>query len=130
MRMNITTKTLWLAVYRVFSLERVPIDCSLSLQKMMDDWLDSGLREGDLSAGLESLSAAGFIRLEVGEDGPSARLLDEQFGLLRPHTDDRQAAELLEDLRQKRRRPMAARLTGAPAGMPWLRRETDLLPVT
>lgn len=127
--MNITTKTLWLAVYRVFSSERVPVDSTLGLQKMMDDWLDSGLRQGDLSTGLESLASAGFIRLEVGKDGPRARLVDPQFGLLRPHTDDHQAAALLEELRRKRCRP-AARVAGAHASTPWMRRVSDPIPVT
>lgn len=104
---KLSTKTLWLAIYRVFEGRSVRIGSSLSLKSLMIDWADSGLRESDLAQGLESLAHAGFVQLEAGTAGPCARLLDDQFGILRPAMNDHQVLAWLERLRQTRQRPYA-----------------------
>lgn len=83
------------------------VGSSLSLKALMIDWADSGLRESDLAQGLESLVHAGFVQLEVGTAGPSARLLDDRFGVLRPAMNDHQVLAWLERLRQTRLRRSA-----------------------
>lgn len=103
--MQIPTKAVWLSIYRVFTDSNVSAGCSLTLKEMMTAWTRSGLRQCDLAEGLESLMHSGFMRLEVGPDGPCARLLDAQFGLLEADGRDRRTVKALERLRAARRRP-------------------------
>lgn len=103
--MHISTKTLWLALHRVFSVHSVGVGCSLSLKDIMDAWPESGLRQADLGRALESLGRAGFVKLEMSEEGPRVKMIDEQFGLLRSHSDDQKALKDLAMLRDSRRRP-------------------------
>lgn len=102
--MHITTKTLWIAIHRLFLAEGVGLGASLSLKKLMDGWRDSGLRSSDLGAGLESLVDKGFVALELSATGPVARLLDEGFARLRPGSSDMQAVVVLAQLQAQRRR--------------------------
>lgn len=123
--MNIPQKTIWLAVRGVFRTRQVGIGGSLLLKEMMDGWIDCRLRQSDLADGLESLSAAGYVRLEMADRGPSARLIDDRFGLLQNTDADRLAAEMLVRIREMRRRPLGAYSGGS--GMPATgRRREDL----
>lgn len=103
--MILPTKSIWLAVYRIFSSARVGAGCSLSLKEMMQAWADTGLRQRDLAGALESLSRAGFLKLEMSPEGPRARMIDEGFGLLRADSKDQIAVTSLERLRESRVRP-------------------------
>lgn len=103
--MRIPTKAIWLSIYRVFTDQNVGAGCSLTLKELMTEWTVSGLRQCDLAEGLDSLSRAGFMSLEEGDEGPCARLLDEQFGLLDAGELDRGVLRALERLREARRRP-------------------------
>ncbi|MGQ0700647.1 MAG: hypothetical protein ACT4PZ_20700 [Panacagrimonas sp.] len=102
--MNITARTLWIAIYRIFERRSVAVGGTLGLRDLMIAWADSGLRETDLAQGLESLVHAGFLRLETNFQGPQARLLDDRFGVLRPAMNDYQVVDWLDRLRQARRR--------------------------
>lgn len=101
--MNISVKTLWLAIHRIFSNARIGAGCSIDLRELMTAWAESGLRQSDLARGLETLTQAGHMRLESTPHGPVARLIDEQFGLLRPGSQDQRVVASLEQLRQSRK---------------------------
>lgn len=103
--MRIPTKAVWLAIYRIFSDQQISAGCSLTLKELMTAWSGSGLRVRDLAEGLETLAHSGFMSLELGSDGPCARLLDAQFGLLDPSGKDRGTVTALERLRESRQRP-------------------------
>ena len=104
--MFITKKSLWIAIYRVFQDNRVQVGCSLEMRKLMLDWSATGLRQSDLASGLDSLVSAKFVALELDVDGlPCVRLLNEEFGLLRPNGSDQPALATLEKIRILRNRP-------------------------
>jgi hypothetical protein len=103
--MFIPTKSIWLAVHRIFGEAGVHAGQSLGLKELMQAWADTGLRQRDLGSALESLSRVGFVRLEMTQDGPRACLVDEQFGLLREDGRDNGAMASLNILRESRGRP-------------------------
>lgn len=107
--MKISSKALWLALHRVLTSEGVNTGDSISLKTLMQAWNETGLRQSDLAAALESLVLDGFIRLSGTEHGPSVQLLDEQFGELRPNSHDRELVDRLDILRRQRR-PHASHL--------------------
>lgn len=124
--MIIPQKTIWLAVHGVFREHQVGIGGGLLLKDMMDGWIDCRLRQSDLANGLESLAALGFVRLEMADRGPAARLLDARFGMLQNTVTDRHAAEVLARVRELRTRALGAYSGGS--GMPATgRRREDLL---
>lgn len=103
--MNLPTKAVWLAVHRIFSDEHVAAGCSLSLKHLMTVWPHTGMRMRDLAEGLETLASSGYMSVEMSEDGPCARLLDEQFGLTNGDAQDRHAVSTVQSLRSSRTRP-------------------------
>lgn len=103
--MKLPTKAVWLAVHRIFSLEHVTAGCSLSLKNLMGAWSGTGMRMADLAEGLEALMHSGSLSLEIGDEGPCVRLLDERFGLVDFGADDRNAASTVQQLRKDRSRP-------------------------
>lgn len=104
--MFITKKSLWIAIYRVFQDNRIQVNCSLEMRKLMLGWSETGLRQSDLASGLDSLVTAKFVALEVDADGlPCVRLLNEEFGLLRVNGSDQPALSSLEKIRVLRNRP-------------------------
>lgn len=116
--MHVTLKTLWLATYRVFSARLVLAGCSMTLREVMEDWKNTGLRKTDLATALESLQREGYIRLESTPAGRVVRLVNEEFGLLRPgNKEDQEAAKTLVQIRELRRRPQGhlGSLSGRPA---------------
>ncbi len=102
--MNLSSKALWLALYRILSLDQVGVGCSMTLRTAMQAWSETGLRQADLARCLDSLAGAGFVALESTWQGPVLRVLDEQFGLIRPGHADRELVDKLDQLRQTRRR--------------------------
>jgi hypothetical protein len=103
--MLILEKTRWLAIHQVFLAQRVDVGCTLSLKTLWDEWKVSGLRQSDLSRGVETLVANGYLGLEAAIDGPRVRLKDESFGLLRSDPMDDRALETLLTLRRRKRLP-------------------------
>lgn len=112
--MFIPIKSIWLAVHRVFSDAGIHPGDSLPVQKLMQVWPESGLRQRDLATALESLSRVGFVRLTMTPQGVCAELVDEQFGLLDRNGRDNAAAATLNRIRQAR---------GMPAHLAPLRQE-------
>lgn len=103
--MNVTLKTIWLAIHQIFGSRQVAVGCSLRPIEVTEAWKDCGLRQSDLAKGLLSLTRGGFIRLESTPEGPAVRLLNEEFGLLRASdARDQEAANTLVLIRQMRRR--------------------------
>lgn len=102
--MQITPKTLGFAIHRVLSAQRVSPGCSISMKALLEAWPETMLRRRDLALGLEHLRKAGFVSLEQSDEGPSIRLINEEFGLVRT-TQDREAIAVLARLRETRRRP-------------------------
>lgn len=123
--MNVTLKTIWLATHRVFSARLVPVGCSLTLREMMEGWKDCGLRKTDLATALQSLEREGYVRIETTPAGRVIRLLNEEFGLLRPgDAADQEAARTLVRIRELRRRPMG-HMTALAGGAKTGRRKSD-----
>ena len=120
--MNISQKTVWLAVHSVFRTRRTHVGGSLSLKDMMDGWTDCKLRQSDLAQGLEALAATGHVHLGVTRRGPFVRLLDARFGRI-DSPEDRAAAEDLVKIRELRSRPAPTPDGPHPAG----RRREDAL---
>ena len=102
--MNISQKTIWLAVHALFRARRTAVGGSLPLKDMMDGWTDCKLRQSDLAQGLEALAAAGHVHLGVTRRGPFVRLLDARFGRI-DCAEDRAAAADLVTIRELRSRP-------------------------
>ena len=124
--MNLSSKALWLALHRVLSREQIGVGCSMTLKTAMQAWSETGLRQADLARCLDSLVSVGFLALESTRDGPVLRVLDEQFGLMRPGHADRELVDKLELLRQSRRRRHSH--LGLLVGIPDGRRASDLAP--
>lgn len=103
--MSLPTKAVWLAVHRIFSEEHVAAGCSLPLKHLMTVWSHTGMRMRDLAEGLETLASSGYMSVEMGEDGPRARLINEQFGLANWDLQDRSAVAMVQMLRKSRARP-------------------------
>ncbi|MGQ0620332.1 MAG: hypothetical protein ACT4QA_10485 [Panacagrimonas sp.] len=123
--MNVTLKTIWLAIHQIFSSRLIAVGCSLTPGEITEGFKASGLRQSDLAKGLTSLTRAGFIRLENAPDGPVVRLLNEEFGLLRASdARDQEAANTLVGIRQMRRRSKE-HLTGLVGGSKNGRRRDD-----
>lgn len=125
--MKLSAKTLYLALYRVLASEGIGTGCTLPLRHLMQAWSQTGLRQSDLARALEYLLADGFGRLESTAEGPVLRVLDEQFGLLRPGTEDRSLVEQLDQIRHARRHRDAH--LGTLAGVRDGRRDQDRRPV-
>lgn len=103
--MHIPTKSIWLAVHRIFDDARVEVGQSLGLRELMTAWGDVGLRQRDLAGALDTLTRTGHLALEMTEQGPSARLLSNSFGALSRDGRDQSALRSLALLRQQRHVP-------------------------
>ena len=104
MKINITPKALGFAIHRVLASQRVTPGCSISMKELLDAWPQTMLRRTDLANGLESLRKSGHVALEKTPEGPSIRLINEDFGLVRT-LEDREAVAMLSRVREMRRRP-------------------------
>lgn len=122
--MNISVKSLWLAVHRILGNAGVGLGCSIELRELMTAWAETGLRQSDLARALETLGGAGYLRLESATYGPLARLMDEQFGLLRADGQDQRVVASLEQLRVSRK-ARAGHLKSLVAGARENRRAED-----
>lgn len=103
--MHIPTKSIWLAVYRIFDDARVEVGQSLGLRDLMTAWGEIGLRQRDLAGALDTLTRTGHLRLEMTEEGPSARMVCASFGTLNGDGRDQAALRSLTLLTQERQVP-------------------------
>ncbi len=103
--MIVPTKSIWLAVHRVFSDAGVHAGQSLGLKEVMQAWAQTGLRQRDLGNALDSLGRVGFVKLTMTAEGPRALLVDESFGLLHASGRDSGAVVSLNHLREARGMP-------------------------
>ena len=74
------------------------------MKELLDAWPQTMLRRTDLAHGLEWLRKSGHVALEKTPEGPSIRLINEDFGLVRT-VEDREAVAMLARVRELRRRP-------------------------
>lgn len=123
--MNVTRKVLWIAVNLIYRNREVRPGSALSLKELMNDWVRFDLRQSDLGDALDSLSSESFIQLENSPEGPIARLLDDRFGRLEATPEDRQAMASLQQLQDRRKRRVAARVGVSAASSEDTRRSSD-----
>ncbi|WP_420465677.1 hypothetical protein [Panacagrimonas sp.] len=79
--MNISTTSLWNTLHHIFDTAMIRAGASMRLDELMAAWSRAGLSQEYLADALESLSLAGYLRLEDAPRGPVARLMDTRFGL-------------------------------------------------
>jgi hypothetical protein len=103
--MNISTKSVWLAVHRIFDEAQIEVGESMSLTDLMKAWGEIGLRQQDLAGALENLTRTGHLRLEMSEQGPTAHLVSKSFGALNEDGRDQAALRSLALLREARQVP-------------------------
>ena len=103
--MSISSKAISLTLHRIFSEQRVGSGCTLSLKSMMNAWSATGLRMHDLADGLQELMLVGQLQLEVGEEGPCVRLLDESFAFTNLKSADRATLLATHSMLTQRKRP-------------------------
>lgn len=125
--MNISQKTIWLAVHGLFRARGVEAGGSLPLKDMMEGWVECCLRQSDLGAGLESLARAAYLEIHATPRGPVVQMLDERFGYVGDSEDELRAVEDLVRVREMRRRPGSGFAAAGPATVGGGRRREDLL---
>jgi hypothetical protein len=103
--MIVPTKSVWLAVHRLFSDAGVHVGECMGLKEMMQGWDQTGLRQRDLGNALDTLVRVGFVQLSMSAAGPRALLVDETFGLLHESGRDQAAVQSLNQVRETRRLP-------------------------
>lgn len=123
----ISTKTIWIAIFRIFKDADVGIGQAISLHTLMRQWSDTHLRQGDLAQGLDTLARAGLISLDMSEQGPQVHVLDDRFNKdLTPDEGER----IIRSLNQLSWRRKSERETSEQSGEYDIqtRREKDFKP--
>ena len=121
--MNITPKTVHLALSRLLSTRQMSQGDTYPLKDLIAAWPETLLRRGDLIQGLEGLRQSGHLSIDQTSYGPMVRLINGEFGLIRT-ARDREAVATLNRLREARRRPNS-HLAGLVPGLRFGRRPND-----
>lgn len=94
----ISVKTIWIAIFRILKSAGLKPGGSILLSDLMSHWQDTRLRQGDLAHGLDTLTRANLVSLEMSEQGPQVTLLSDKFSTTVALDDGNRVVRSLEQL--------------------------------